>query len=248
MFLLPVETLTERRPLSYGAPPERGIPYRCGIAAFGQKGYLCGKHHGMMKITSAGFAFSSGRISQIPDDGLPEFAFIGRSNVGKSSLINMLTDNGSLAKVSATPGKTKLINHFLINGQWYLVDLPGYGYAKASKSDRREFGKLITDYVTKAKKMWFLFVLVDSRHAPMPIDLDFMRMLGREGVPFGVVFTKCDKLSAGQANANIGLYEKRLLEEGEEVRPVFRTSSVKRSGREEILGFIGECLRRTEEP
>lgn len=220
MFLLPVETLTERRPLSYGAPPERGIPYRCGIAAFGQKGYLCGKHHGMMKITSAGFAFSSGRISQIPDDGLPEFAFIGRSNVGKSSLINMLTDNGSLAKVSATPGKTKLINHFLINGQWYLVDLPGYGYAKASKSDRREFGKLITDYVTKAKKMWFLFVLVDSRHAPMPIDLDFMRMLGREGVPFGVVFTKCDKLSAGQANANIGLYEKRLLEEWEELPPV----------------------------
>ena len=248
MFLLPVETLTERRPLSYGAPPERGIPYRCGIAAFGQKGYLCGKHHGMMKITSAGFAFSSGKISQIPDDGLPEFAFIGRSNVGKSSLINMLTDNGSLAKVSATPGKTKLINHFLINGQWYLVDLPGYGYAKASKSDRREFGKLITDYVTKAKKMWFLFVLVDSRHAPMPIDLDFMRMLGREGVPFGVVFTKCDKLSAGQANANIGLYEKRLLEEWEELPPVFRTSSVKRSGREEILGFIGECLRRTEEP
>ena len=170
----------------------------------------------MMKITSAGFAFSSGRISQIPDDGLPEFAFIGRSNVGKSSLINMLTDNGSLAKVSATPGKTKLINHFLINGQWYLVDLPGYGYAKASKSDRREFGKLITDYVTKAKKMWFLFVLVDSRHAPMPIDLDFMRMLGREGVPFGVVFTKCDSFSAGQANANIGLYEKRLLEEWEE--------------------------------
>ena len=229
MFLLPVETLTERQPLSYGAPPERGIPYRCGIAAFGQKGYLCGKHHGMMKITSAGFAFSSGRISQIPDDGLPEFAFIGRSNVGKSSLINMLTDNGSLAKVSATPGKTKLINHFLINGQWYLVDLPGYGYAKASKSDRREFGKLITDYVTKAKKMWFLFVLVDSRHAPMPIDLDFMRMLGREGVPFGVVFTKCDKLSAGQANANIGLYEKRLLEEWEELPPVFRILCVMKS-------------------
>ena len=219
MFLLPVETLTERRPLSYGAPPERGIPYRCGIAAFGQKGYLCGKHHGMMKITSAGFAFSSGRISQIPDDGLPEFAFIGRSNVGKSSLINMLTDNGSLAKVSATPGKTKLINHFLINGQWYLVDLPGYGYAKASKSDRREFGKLITDYVTKAKKMWFLFVLVDSRHAPMPIDLDFMRMLGREGVPFGVVFTKCDKLSAGQANANIGLYERGCWRSGRSCRP-----------------------------
>ena len=251
MFLLPVETLTERRPLSYGAPPERGmrlhtVPLRdCG---FRTKRLPLWETPWNDEDNIGRFRVQQRQDSQIPDDGLPEFAFIGRSNVGKSSLINMLTDNGSLAKVSATPGKTKLINHFLINGQWYLVDLPGYGYAKASKSDRREFGKLITDYVTKAKKMWFLFVLVDSRHAPMPIDLDFMRMLGREGVPFGVVFTKCDKLSAGQANANIGLYEKRLLEEWEELPPVFRTSSVKRSGREEILGFIGECLRRAEEP
>ena len=128
-----------------------------------------------MKISSATFAFSSSKLSQIPEDGLPEFAFIGRSNVGKSSLINMLTDNGALAKVSATPGKTKLINHFLINRQWYLVDLPGYGYAKTSRSDRQEFGRLITDYVLHARKLWFLFVLVDSRHAPMKIDLDFMR-------------------------------------------------------------------------
>ena len=170
------------------------IPYRCGIAAFGQKGYLCGKHHGMMKITSAGFAFSSGRLSQIPDDGLPEFAFIGRSNVGKSSLINMLTDNGSLAKVSATPGKTKTDKSF--PDKRAVVSRRFARLRVCESLQERPEGireSLITDYVTKGKKMWFLFVLVDSRHAPMPIDLDFMRMLGREGVPFGVVFTKCDK-------------------------------------------------------
>ena len=195
-----------------------------------------------MKISSATFAFSSGKLSQIPDDGLPEFAFIGRSNVGKSSLINMLTDNGALAKVSATPGKTKLINHFLINRQWYLVDLPGYGYAKTSKSDRQEFGRLITDYVLKARKLWFLFVLVDSRHAPMKIDLDFMRLLGREGVPFGIVFTKCDKQSAGQTEENIRTYERTRAQEWEELPPRFRSSSVKKQGRDAILGFIDGCL------
>lgn len=196
----------------------------------------------MMKITSAVFAFSSGKISQIPEDGLPEFAFIGRSNVGKSSLVNMLTAKGTLAKVSATPGKTRLINHFLINREWYLVDLPGYGYARASKTDRREFGKLITDYVKKAKKMCFLFVLVDSRHAPMQIDLDFMKILGREGIPFGVVFTKCDKLPERQVNANIRQYETTLLEYWEELPPLFRTSSARRSGGDDILDFIGQCL------
>lgn len=195
-----------------------------------------------MKITSALFSFSSAKLSQIPQDSLPEFAFIGRSNVGKSSLINMLTGNSSLAKVSATPGKTRLINHFLINRQWYLVDLPGYGYAKASKSDRREFGKIITDYVTKSSKMWFLFVLVDSRHAPMRIDLDFMKLLGERGVPFGIVFTKCDKQSERETNANVKLYEKTLLEYWEELPPVFLTSAVKGKGREEILGFIDACL------
>lgn len=195
-----------------------------------------------MKISSATFAFSSSKLSQIPEDGLPEFAFIGRSNVGKSSLINMLTDNGALAKVSATPGKTKLINHFLINRQWYLVDLPGYGYAKTSKSDRQGFDKLITDYVLRARKLWFLFVLVDSRHAPMKIDLEFMRLLGREGVPFGVVFTKCDKQSAGQTSDNIRAYERVLAEEWEELPPRFRTSSAKKEGRGEILDFIDGCL------
>lgn len=195
-----------------------------------------------MKISSAAFAFSSAKLSQIPDDGLPEFAFIGRSNVGKSSLINMLADNGALAKVSATPGKTRLINHFLINKQWYLVDLPGYGYAKASKGTRQEFGRLITDYVRKARKLHFLFVLVDARHAPMRIDLDFMTMLGREGVPFGVVFTKCDKLSPAQVQANVAAYGLALLEYWEELPPMFRTSSARRAGRDEVLGFIDGCL------
>lgn len=200
----------------------------------------------IMKISSAVFSFSSAKLSQIPQDGLPEFAFIGRSNVGKSSLINMLTGNSSLAKVSATPGKTKLINHFLINGQWYLVDLPGYGYAKASKSDRREFGKIITDYVTKADKLWFLFVLVDSRHPPMRIDMDFMKLLGEREVPFGIVFTKCDKQSERQTEANIKLYENTLAEYWEELPPIFRTSSVKRRGSEEILGFIESCLQSAD--
>ncbi len=201
----------------------------------------CGKcRH--MKLNSAVFSFSSSKLSQIPEDGRPEFAFIGRSNVGKSSLINMLTANSGLAKVSATPGKTQLINHFLINGEWYLVDLPGYGYARTSQSSRREFSRMITDYVTRSKKMWFLFVLVDSRHAPMAIDLDFMRMLGSEGIPFGVVFTKCDKQNGRQTNANIAVYEKKLLEEWEELPPMFRTSSVRSEGREEILDFIGGCL------
>ena len=195
-----------------------------------------------MKISSATFAFSSGKLSQIPDDGLPEFAFIGRSNVGKSSLINMLTGRKGLAKVSGTPGKTRLINHFLIDDEWYLVDLPGYGYAKTSKSDRQEFGRLITDYVLKARKLWFLFVLVDSRHAPMKIDLDFMRLLGREGVPFGIVFTKCDKQSAGQTEENIRTYERTLAQEWEELPPRFRSSSVKKQGRDAILGFIDGCL------
>lgn len=196
-----------------------------------------------MIISSADFAFSSSKLSQIPRDGLPEFAFIGRSNVGKSSLINMLTDNGGLAKVSGTPGKTKLINHFLINKQWYLVDLPGYGYAKASKTSRKEFSTIITDYVKKSQKMHFLFVLVDSRHAPMKIDVDFMTMLGEQGIPFGIIFTKSDKQSPRQTSANIAVYEKELLKFWEELPPIFLTSSEKRSGREEVLDFIGKCIK-----
>ena len=139
-----------------------------------------------MNITSATFRCSSQKLSQCPADNRHEFAFIGRSNVGKSSLINMLTDSPSLAKVSSTPGKTKLINHFLINGNWYLVDLPGYGYARVSKSERREFSKLILDYVLERKQMHFLFVLVDSRLEPQKIDLDFINLLGEHGIPFGI--------------------------------------------------------------
>jgi GTP-binding protein len=195
-----------------------------------------------MNINSAEFRFSSSKISQIPEDGMAEIAFIGRSNVGKSSLINMLTAHGALAKVSGTPGKTRLINHFLINGAWYLVDLPGYGYARASKSAVQEFSGIIKSYITKAKKMHFLFVLVDSRHAPLKIDLDFMLMLGEEGIPFGIIFTKCDKQSANQTESNISLYRRTLAKWWEEPPPMFATSSEKRLGREEVLAFIGKCL------
>lgn len=196
-------------------------------------------------IMKTEFKFSSSKLSQIPDHGKPEFAFIGRSNVGKSSLINMLSES-KLAKVSATPGKTKLINHFLVDERWWLVDLPGYGYARTSQTVRKEFSTLITDYVTKAKALHFLFVLVDSRHEPMKIDLDFMQLLGREGVPFGVVFTKADKQSQRITNKNIETYRQRLLEWWEELPPMFVTSSEKRQGREEILSFVEECLNAAE--
>lgn len=187
------------------------------------------------------FKFSSSKLSQIPDHGKPEFAFIGRSNVGKSSLINMLSES-KLAKVSATPGKTKLINHFLVDERWWLVDLPGYGYARTSQNVRREFATIITDYVTKAKALHFLFVLVDSRHEPLRIDLDFINMLGREGVPFGIVFTKTDKQSQRQTNLNIEAYRRTLAEWWEELPPMFVTSSEKRRGREEILDFIERSM------
>ncbi len=198
-----------------------------------------------MKINSVKFAFSSGKISQIPPDGLREFAFIGRSNVGKSSLINMLTGRRGLAKVSGTPGKTRLINHFLVEGapSWYLVDLPGYGYAKASKSVRAGFEGLITDYVRGAEKMWFLFVLVDVRHAPQKIDMEFMEMLGTEGVPFGVVFTKADKLGTNALAASVANYKQELLKRWEELPPVFVTSAEQRTGGEDILEFIEKNLQ-----
>ena len=201
-----------------------------------------------MNITSAVFRCSSQKLSQCPADNRWEFAFIGRSNVGKSSLINMLTDSPALAKVSATPGKTRLINHFLINGSWYLVDLPGYGYARVSKGQRKEFSKLILDYILKHEQMYFLFVLVDSRLEPQKIDLDFMSLLGEHGIPFWIVFTKCDKLSANQTESNIARYRRTLLESWEELPPIFRTSSEKRQGREPILDFIGTCLADAPEP
>ena len=195
-----------------------------------------------MQITKAEFRCSSEKISQVPKDDLKDIAFIGRSNVGKSSLINMLTGRKGLAKVSSTPGKTRLINHFCINNSWYLVDLPGYGYARVSKSKRGEFSKIILDYVLKCEKMHFLFVLVDSRLVPQAIDLRFIEMLGDNGVPFGIIFTKCDKLSATQRRKSVERYCNVLAEQWEELPPMFCTSSEKATGRDEILTFIEDCL------
>ena len=196
----------------------------------------------MVTTVKAKFKCSSERISQVPKDELKDIAFIGRSNVGKSSLVNMLTGIKGLAKVSGTPGKTKLINHFLIDDSWYLVDLPGYGYARVSKSTRGEFSKLILDYVLKCEKMHFLFVLVDSRLEPQKIDLNFLELLGNNGIPFGIIFTKADKLSQAQLNRSVATYKQRLLEQWEELPPMFISSSEKGKGREEILGFIEEAL------
>ncbi|MBQ5738000.1 MAG: YihA family ribosome biogenesis GTP-binding protein [Alistipes sp.] len=196
-----------------------------------------------MAITiKAKFKCSSEKISQVPKDDLKDIAFIGRSNVGKSSLVNMLTGIKGLAKVSGTPGKTRLINHFSINDSWYLVDLPGYGYARVSKSTRGEFSKLITDYVLKCEKLHFLFVLVDSRLEPQKIDLRFIELLGEHGIPFGIIFTKADKLSQAQLNRNIKTYKQTLAEQWEELPPTFISSSEKGLGREEILTFIDSLL------
>ena len=173
---------------------------------------------------------------------MPEFAFIGRSNVGKSSLINRLTNHGSLAKTSATPGKTQLINHFIINNNWYLVDLPGYGYAKASKVSRRKFSNLITDYIAHREQLTLLFVLLDARLEPQAIDLDFINKLGEGGIPFALVFTKADKLGAGSLSANVAHYKKVLLESWDELPPVFITSSEKGQGREELLKYIENVI------
>lgn len=197
-------------------------------------------------ITSAEFKCSSEKLSQVPKDERRDVAFIGRSNVGKSSLINMLTRHKGLAKVSSTPGKTKLINHFLINGEWYLVDLPGYGYARTSKNERGAFAKIITDYVFKCERMAMLFVLVDSRLDPQRIDLDFIEQLGENGVPFGIIFTKCDKLSKAQADRSIAKWARLLAEQWEELPPMMRSSSASGAGREEIVAYIEGIVREVE--
>ncbi len=195
-----------------------------------------------MQITKAEFRCSSERISQVPKDDLKDIAFIGRSNVGKSSLINMLTGRSGLAKVSGTPGKTRLINHFRINDSWYLVDLPGYGYARTSKSMRDDFAKIITDYVLRCERMHYLFVLVDIRLEPQKIDLRFIEMLGENGIPFGIIFTKADKLSKTQAQRSMKRFSETLAEQWEELPPMLVSSSEKGVGRQEILDFIGGCL------
>ena len=194
-------------------------------------------------INKAVFKCSSEKISQVPKDSLPDIAFIGRSNVGKSSLINMLTKHKGLAKVSATPGKTRIINHFTINDSWYLVDLPGYGYARTGKSTRGAFAKIITDYIFKCEKMHFLFVLVDSRLEPQKIDLEFIEQLGMNGVPFGIIFTKADKLSKAQLQRSVAAYQQTLSEQWEELPPMFTSSSEKGTGRDEIVGYIETILK-----
>ena len=191
-----------------------------------------------MKIKSAEFVMSNSNVMKAPKDRIPEYAFIGRSNVGKSSLINMLMQRKSLAKTSGTPGKTQLINHFKINDSWFLVDLPGYGYAKVSKKKRVIFQRFIENYFKEREQLVCTFVLVDSRHDPQRIDLDFMRFLGENQIPFCIVFTKADKLGSSKLNKQILSYKKKLLQTWEEVPMSFLTSSSSGLGRDEFLQFI----------
>ncbi|MBR5600030.1 MAG: YihA family ribosome biogenesis GTP-binding protein [Bacteroidaceae bacterium] len=191
-------------------------------------------------IKTAEFVISNSDVRKCPQDGKPEYAFIGRSNVGKSSLINMLTGRRKLAMTSATPGKTLLINHFIINNEWYLVDLPGYGYAKRSKSQNEKLQEIISGYILDREQMTLLFVLIDCRHEPQKIDLEFIQWLGENGVPFSIIFTKADKLTKTALASNIAAYKKRLLEEWEELPPVFVTSSESSVGRDEVLQYINE--------
>ncbi|MCU0459567.1 MAG: ribosome biogenesis GTP-binding protein YihA/YsxC [Bacteroidales bacterium] len=195
-----------------------------------------------MVIRSASFVTSSARISQLPAPDYPEYAFIGRSNVGKSSLINMLVSRKGLAKISGSPGKTQTINHFLINESWYLVDLPGYGYARVSQKMRDQWDKLFTSYVTLRENLILLFVLIDARHEPMASDLAFMERLALNGVPFARVFTKTDKLSGTAAEKNRALHDSVMLRTWESLPPTFVTSAVKAEGRDELLGYIEENM------
>ncbi|MBR4119915.1 MAG: YihA family ribosome biogenesis GTP-binding protein [Bacteroidales bacterium] len=200
------------------------------------------------EIKSAKFVVSNTDVRKCPADGLPEYAFIGRSNVGKSSLINALTQVNGLAKTSSTPGKTLCINHFLINEEWYIVDLPGYGYAKCSKEGKEKIKKIIEGYILNRETMTLLFVLVDSRHEPQKIDTEFMAWLGENGVPFSIIFTKADKLGKTKLDANINNYRRKLLEEWEELPPMFVTSSENKTGRTQLLEYIFDINKsiRTE--
>lgn len=191
-----------------------------------------------MKIKTAEFTISNTDVAKCPPGSLPEYAFIGRSNVGKSSLINMLTQRKGLAKTSSTPGKTLLINHFLINGKWYIVDLPGYGYAQRGREQRDQLQHIIRSYIMGRQQMTNLFVLVDGRHEPQKNDMEFMQWLGENGVPFSIVFTKMDKLGRVAGADHVESYKRRLLETWEELPPVFLTSSEDGRGRDELLDYI----------
>ena len=191
-----------------------------------------------MKIKQARFVISNTDAAKCPKPDKPEYAFIGRSNVGKSSLINMLTNRKSLAKISVKPGKTRLINHFIINEEWYLVDLPGYGYAKITKTEREKWEKFIRDYILKRENLYNLFVLIDSRHQPQEIDLEFMEWLGISGIPFAIIFTKSDKLRNDELQLNIDSYKAKMLKAWESMPLWFVSSAVNGSGRDEILEYI----------
>jgi len=191
-----------------------------------------------MEIKSAEFIISNTDISKCPQHNRPEYAFIGRSNVGKSSLINMLTNRKGLAMTSATPGKTLLINHFLINKDWYLVDLPGYGYAQRGQAQREQLRRIIESYILNREQLTSLFVLIDSRLEPQKIDLEFIEWLGENSVPFGIIFTKADKLGRGRLNDNVKKFLDTLLEQWEELPPHFITSSLDKSGRDDVLDYI----------
>ena len=195
-----------------------------------------------MVITSASFIKSSPRTALCPTDARPEFAFIGRSNVGKSSLINMITAMKGLAQTSSTPGKTKLINHFLINEQWYLVDLPGYGYARTSRDSREKFDRMLREYLSERPNLINTFLLIDSRHEPMKADVEFMEWLGTSQIPFTIIFTKADKLGKTQLQQALALYKKTMLEGWEELPPMIVTSAQTQQGRDEILKMIESQL------
>ncbi len=199
-----------------------------------------------MEIKQSEFVKSSAEVDQCPAGSLPEFAFIGRSNVGKSSLINMLTGRRKLAKTSNTPGKTQTINHFLINQQWHLVDLPGYGYAKVSKTTRDDWGKMIESYLLNRPQLVSLFVLIDSRIPPQKIDLVFIDWVGERGVPFTIIFTKADKQNEKKTQKSIRAFETAMRETWAELPPMLISSSVTRTGREEILGYLDELLTATQ--
>lgn len=191
-----------------------------------------------MDIKSAKFVKSSAKVQQCPETNIPEYAFIGRSNVGKSSLINMLVRDSKLAMTSSKPGKTLLINHFIVNDSWHLVDLPGYGFASVPKSVRDTLEPMIKGYILQREQMTNLFLLIDCRHEPQKVDLEFMEFLGTNGVPFSIIFTKADKLSPTRVNLNVQAYKEVLAEQWEELPPIFITSSEKKTGRDEVLNYI----------
>lgn len=194
----------------------------------------------MKRIINAEFIISNTDYQKSPETDLPEYAFIGRSNVGKSSLINMLTDRKKLAKISSKPGKTQLINHFLMDKKWYLVDLPGYGYAKVSKKTNAGWGKMISDYMINRENLVCVFVLIDSRLPPQKADIHFLNFIGQRGLPLALLFTKADKQSINKTQSNIAIFKKQMLSNWEEFPPHFVTSSENQTGKEEVLGFIDE--------